>query len=174
MLPYIRAGNVKHGQLMLEDVLAMNFSVKEQKYLALRAGDVLVTEGCGSLKEIGANAVWSGELPGDVCFQNTVLRLRQKSPVLDQRFLAGWASAAFHAGEFAAIASGTSIYHLGAKRTADVQIPLPDRQTQEAVVNHLEAASKLKAELHQAASRQAAARKVLIESMLNGRGLDVQ
>lgn len=78
MVPYLRAANVKDGSLVLEDVLKMNFEPIEQRKLALRSGDVLVTEGCGSIRELGASARWSDELPSVVCFQNTLLRLRAR------------------------------------------------------------------------------------------------
>ena len=74
MVKYLRAANVKDGRLALGDVLSMNFSPAEQATFQLAPGDVLVTEGCGSIRELGASAVWNAELDGTVCFQNTVLR----------------------------------------------------------------------------------------------------
>lgn len=135
MLQYIRAANVKHGRLVLDDVLEMHFEPNEAARLKLKSGDVLVTEGCGSIDEIGANAVWNDDLPGDICFQNTVLRLRSSSQLLTPEFLQLWAAQAFVRGEFAEIATGTSIYHLGAKRTADMQLPLPAVEHQRHVSN---------------------------------------
>ena len=71
MVPYLRAANVSDGRLNLVDVKEMNFSLREQQFFALKPGDVLVTEGSGSLQTVGASAVWRGEIPGAVCFQNT-------------------------------------------------------------------------------------------------------
>ena len=78
MVRYLRAANVKDGSLDLSDVKEMDFNPAEQVTYALRPGDVLVTEGAGSLAAVGASAVWDGELDGIVCFQNTLLRLRAK------------------------------------------------------------------------------------------------
>ena len=142
MLSYIRAANVKHGRLDLDDVLTMHFEAAEVERLKLRGGDVLITEGCGSLAEIGANAVWSEGLPGDVCFQNTVLRLRASGDLLEQGFLQLWADQAFVQGEFAEIATGTSIYHLGARRTAEMRMPLPPVEHQRQIVLTVRAARR--------------------------------
>ena len=72
MVPYLRAANVKDGSLDLTDVKTMDFDLAEQAKYALKPGDMLVTEGAGSLAAVGASAVWSGEIDGVVCFQNTL------------------------------------------------------------------------------------------------------
>ena len=78
MVPYLRAANVKDGQLDLTDVKTMDFNPSEQRTFSLMPGDVLVSEGSGSLGTVGASAVWNAEIDGVVCFQNTLLRLRPK------------------------------------------------------------------------------------------------
>lgn len=123
VIPYLRAANVKDGELALDSVLSMNFSPAEQKKYALRRGDVLVTEGCGSLGQIGASAQWTEELAGPVAFQNTLLRLRAIEGLSDAGFVYQWARWAFRLGAFADAASGTSIFHIGAKRAAEMQFP---------------------------------------------------
>jgi type I restriction enzyme S subunit len=42
MVKYLRAANVKDGELDLNDVKAMNFSPEEQKLFQLLPGDVLI------------------------------------------------------------------------------------------------------------------------------------
>jgi len=115
MVPYLRAANVKDGSLDLADVKEMNFEPSEQAAFALRRGDVLVTEGSGSLRAVGASAVWTGEIAGTVCFQNTLLRLRPRAST-DPRFLAWWCRYAFADGLFASVATGANIYHVSAER----------------------------------------------------------
>ena len=73
--PYLRAANVKFGHFDLDDVLQMNFTDAEVARFVVEAGDVLVTEGCGSIGEVGACATWNGHTPEAVCFQMTLLRL---------------------------------------------------------------------------------------------------
>lgn len=112
MMRYLRAANVKDGRLDLDDIKEMNFDPGEQVTFSLRPGDVLITEGAGSLAAVGANAVWHGELQGTICFQNTLIRLRPR-PDSDPRFVAWWARYAFESGLLAAAADGANIYHLG-------------------------------------------------------------
>jgi len=138
MVPYLRAANVKDGTLELDDVLEMNFTPAEQEVFSLRYGDVLVTEGSGSLRSVGASAVWNDELPGPVCFQNTLLRLRPRLGT-DPRFLAWWARYAFADGLFASIASGANIYHLSAERVRSLRMRRFVLAEQRAIADYLDA-----------------------------------
>ncbi len=141
MVRYLRAANVKDGRLDLRDVQSMNFTPSEQGTFSLRPGDVLVTEGSGSLASVGASSVWRGELDGIVCFQNTLLRLRPRHGV-DGRYLEWWARSAFGAGVFASIASGANIYHLSADRVRSLPISLPSLEGQKYIADFLDAETK--------------------------------
>jgi type I restriction enzyme S subunit len=103
----------------------MNFTPNEQAKYQLKPGDVLVSEGAGSLAAVGASARWQGELPGVVCFQNTLLRLRALTGEFEPGFLYFWARWAFESGAFAERASGTNIFHIGATRAKVMPAPLP-------------------------------------------------
>lgn len=138
MVPYLRAANVKDGCLDLTDVKEMNFSPREQEVFKLRPGDVLVTEGAGSLAAVGAAAVWSGELSAVTCFQNTLLRLRPRSGV-NGRYLAWWARHAYADRRFAAEATGVNIYHLSAERVRAISAPQPTLAHQRAIADFLDA-----------------------------------
>jgi type I restriction enzyme S subunit len=138
MVPYLRAANVKDGTLDLEDVKEMNFTPPEQTIFSLLPGDVLVSEGSGSLRSVGATGVWNGELPGTICFQNTLLRLRPR-PGTNPRFLAWWCRYAFADGLFASIASGANIYHLSAERVRSLPMRLMTPTEQHAIADFLDA-----------------------------------
>ncbi|MFF5213414.1 restriction endonuclease subunit S [Streptosporangium sp. NPDC000396] len=138
MVRYLRAANVKDGVLDLSDVQQMNFTPNEQVIFSLRPGDVLVTEGSGSLSTVGASAVWRGELKGPVCFQNTLLRLRPREGA-DGRFLEWWARSAFASGLFASIASGANIFHLSAERVRALSLSLPSLREQRRIADFLDA-----------------------------------
>lgn len=138
MVPYLRAANVKDGVLDLEDVKEMNFTSAEQLIFGLRRGDVLVTEGSGSLRAVGASAVWLGELEGLTCFQNTLLRLRPR-PMTDGRFLAWWCRYAFADGLFASIATGANIFHVSADRVRALPTSLLSLERQRAISDLLDA-----------------------------------
>ncbi|MFJ3625455.1 restriction endonuclease subunit S [Streptomyces albidoflavus] len=137
-MPYLRAANVLDGRLDLGDVQQMSFTPVELRFYSLRPGDVLVTEGSGSINSVGASAVWQGEIDDPiVCFQNTLLRLRPREG-LDGRFLAWWARAAFASKQFASIASGASIYHLSADRVRSLPIRFPSLDQQAEIATFLE------------------------------------
>lgn len=138
MIRYLRAANVKDGELDLQDVKQMNFTPVEQARFGLQPGDVLVTEGSGSLSAVGASAVWLGELSGVVCFQNTLLRLRPRGGRTDGRFLGWWAQHAFADGLFASIATGANIYHLSAQRVRSLPMQFPPAPTQRAIADFLD------------------------------------
>lgn len=138
MIPYLRAANVKDGRLDLDDIKEMDFTPAEQVTFALNPGDVLVTEGAGSLAAVGASAVWSGEVEGTICFQNTLLRLRP-SPGNDPRFLMWWARHAYGSGLFAGAATGANIYHLGAETLRTLPAAAPPLSEQRAIADYLDA-----------------------------------
>lgn len=137
MTPYLRAANVKDGVLDLTDVKEMNFAPPEQQMFSLKHGDVLVTEGSGSLGSVGASAVWSGEIEGPVCFQNTLLRLRPR-PGTDPRFLAWWCRHAFADGIFASVALGANIFHVSAERVRALPLRYVSLSTQRAIADYLD------------------------------------
>jgi len=138
MIPYLRAANVKDGSLDLSDVKSMDFDPLEQSTYALRVGDVLVTEGSGSLSSVGASAVWSGEIEGVVCFQNTLLRLRPRGDT-EARYLMWWARHAYGSGLLASVAEGANIYHLGADNVRSLPASIPDPGVQRAIADYLDA-----------------------------------
>ena len=138
MTRYLRAANVKDGRLDLSDVKTMNFEPAEQRTFALNCGDVLVTEGSGSLGAVGASSVWNAELAGTVCFQNTLLRLSPR-PSTDPKFLAWWCRHAFADGLFASIATGANIYHLSAQRVRALPMTYVPLAEQRAIANYLDA-----------------------------------
>lgn len=137
MTAYLRAANVKDGILDLSDVKSMNFTPTEQERFALREGDVLVSEGSGSLSAVGASAVWNGEINGTICFQNTLLRLRPRSST-DPRFLAWWCRYAHTDGLFASIATGANIYHISAERVRSLRMNYVVPSEQRAIADHLD------------------------------------
>jgi type I restriction enzyme S subunit len=137
MIRYLRAANVKDGRLELDDVMEMNFTPREQGTFGLREGDVLITEGAGSLNAVGANAPWAGELDGPICFQNTLIRLRPKRET-DPSYVAWWARYAYESGLLRAAATGANIYHLGVETVRALPAWAPSAATQRDVAQRLD------------------------------------
>lgn len=129
--PYIRAANVTRAGLDVTDLKEMNFDPKEWGKFRLRHGDVLVTEGCGSVKELGNSAVWSDpNNERDMFFQKTLLRLRAKGPSVTPSLVREWALWAQESGKFASVANGTGILHITGVRCSGLPFP---RMTDEAL-----------------------------------------
>jgi len=135
--PYLRSANIKDGRLDLSDVKSMRFSLGERMRYELRAGDVLVTEGSGSRDSVGASAVWLDELPGQVCFQNTLLRLRPRAGV-SGRYLGWWARYAHASGLVQDVASGANILHVGAEAMRSLPLALPEFEEQQRIADFLD------------------------------------
>jgi type I restriction enzyme S subunit len=168
MVPYLRAANVKDGWLNLSDVKRMNFTPTEQARFRLREGDVLVTEGCGSLRQLGASARWPGGVADTVCFQNTLLRIRARSGISMPEYAHQWARYSFESSSFARIASGTNIFHLGADRASAISMIRVSLDEQAGFVRRAEAADVAADSARLYSDRLDALRVALLNDLLSG------
>jgi type I restriction enzyme S subunit len=128
--PYLRSANVTTVGIDVSDVKAMNFDPSEQAKFALEVGDVVVSEASASPTAVGIPAVWRGELPGVVCFQNTLLRFRAIEGTSVPGFVEQWCRWAFETGRFLAVASGTNIRHIGVGGATSMSVRLPGLEEQ--------------------------------------------
>ncbi|NLF17503.1 MAG: hypothetical protein GX595_09615 [Lentisphaerae bacterium] len=85
-VPYLRVANVKDGHIDLRDVATTPASAAEVKSLALKRGDLLLTEG-GDADKLGRGAVWEGQLP-ECIHQNHIFRLRIDAARMEPAFVA--------------------------------------------------------------------------------------
>lgn len=137
MTPYLRSANVGYGELNLSDVLEMHYDASERDRFALKHGDVLVTEGSASASAVGMPAKWADELPGPVCFQMTLLRLRAIPDICLPEFLFHWSMWAYESGRFLDVAGGTNIRHISAIRSAEMEVRVPPLDRQATLVAQL-------------------------------------
>jgi type I restriction enzyme, S subunit len=162
---YLRVVNVLDGRLDLRDVEEMDFDERDFERYCLRPGDLLVTEGdIVSPMNVGRCVVFRGEIE-DCCFQNTLIRFR-----VGQRITPTFAQAALqdarHRGVLAAVASTTTVTHLGAKRFGTVEIPVPPPDVQHATVAKLETFDRALALLEGQRSRSGTLGRALRREML--------
>ncbi|WP_370334186.1 restriction endonuclease subunit S [Amycolatopsis sp. CFH S0078] len=139
MTNYLRSANVGNGKLNLSDVLQMDFDPSERERFCLQSGDILVSEGSASEKAVGMAAMWRDELPGPVCFQNTLLRYRAVAGVSIPSFVNHWCKWAYESGLYREVASGTNIKHIGSTRAAAMPARIPDLAAQEMATKLLDA-----------------------------------
>jgi len=135
---YLRSANIGENGINISDVKSMNFTPSEQSIYELVIGDVLLTEGSGSRSAVGQSAVWSGQLDGKTCFQNTLLRLRPRAGLTDGRYLAWWARHAHSSGQMAEAATGANILHLGSDGLKQLSLHVPPLEEQRRIADFLD------------------------------------
>ncbi|GAA3804046.1 restriction endonuclease subunit S [Nocardioides panacisoli] len=170
MRPYLRAANVDWGRLRLDDIKEMQFTEAEEETYRLRNGDILLTEASGSPAEVGKSVTYRG-IPADVCFQNTLLRVRCHSANPD--FVQAYLLAEARAGRFMPASRGVGINHLGRARLATLPLELPPADVQQAAVARCrelnEEVSRLKVTLENQADRTSTLRRSLLATAFSGR-----
>jgi len=137
MRPYLRAANVTWSGLDLSDVKEMNFQEPDFSRFRLVPGDVLLSEGSGSAREVGKPAIWRGEIE-NCCFQNTLVRVQPKECTSD--FLYFYFLFSALSGRFVSATQGVNIYHIGKEGLADFAIPVPSKAEQDVVTLRLRVA----------------------------------
>lgn len=153
---YLRVANVYEDYIDVSDVKQMNFTPEEFEIYRLVPGDILLNEG-QSLELVGRPAIFRGELE-DVCFQNTLIRVRTV-PGVDPEYALLVFRHYLHSGEFSRIARrSTNIAHLGLSRFAEMPFPLPPPAEQTRIAG--EARERLAASKVQETSVRAALSRI--------------
>lgn len=142
VVPYLRSANVTLAGIETSDVKSMNFEPREQEKFALASGDVLVSEASASAPSVGMPAVWRDDLPGIVCFQNTLLRYRAIAGVSRPEYAEHYCHWAFDSGKFLTAASGTNIRHIGVGGATSMRVRHASLPEQEAFSAKAAAASR--------------------------------
>ncbi|QXT63205.1 restriction endonuclease subunit S [Tessaracoccus palaemonis] len=135
-LPYVRAANIRPGQLDLDSANQMPFSLVEQRRYSLRAGDLLVVEG-GS---IGVNVALEDDLPG-WGFQKTVNRVRPRHDA-SAAFLGLQLDVMRACGGIEMIANVSTILHFTAEKLERTLVAMPPAAEQHAIVAHVRLSTK--------------------------------
>ncbi|HEY8986193.1 MAG TPA: restriction endonuclease subunit S [Streptomyces sp.] len=167
MTPYLRSANVGYGTLDLSDVLEMNYDPAERKKFGLQYGDVVVSEGSASANAVGMPAMWRDELPGPVCTQMTLLRLRALEGVCISEFVFHWSMWAYESRAFLDVAGGTNIKHISAKRARGMPVRLPSLNRQREITVALDAMGSTLEAIRTEAARLREVRARLLTSLLD-------
>jgi type I restriction enzyme S subunit len=163
--PYLRVVNVLDGELDLADVQDMDFDERDYARYHLEHGDILITEGdITSPYNVGRSAVFRGEVE-NCCFQNTLIRFRVGGLLIPE-FTQAALQNAFYRGVFAAVASTTTVTHLGAQRFGAVCLPVPPISKQESVCEELSQIDALIVSAKHRAQVEASLRTALLEGLL--------
>jgi type I restriction enzyme S subunit len=155
--PYLRVANVYRNRLDLSEVHKIELFGDELERLRLRAGDLLIVEGNGSITEIGRSALWQDGIENCV-HQNHIIRVR---------FLAGhpgylnafWNSPTGNARVMESAASTSGLYTLSVAKVSSLPVPIAPVCEQEQIIAEVdrclsiieEAASQITANLKRSA-----------------------
>ncbi|MFC9507198.1 restriction endonuclease subunit S [Streptomyces sp. NPDC057002] len=167
MTPYLRSANVGYGMLDLSDVLEMNYDPAERKKFGLQYGDVVVSEGSASANAVGMPAMWRDELPGPVCTQMTLLRLRALEGICIPEFVFHWCMWAYESKAFLDVAGGTNIKHISAKRAKGMAVRLPSLARQREMAVELDATTSALEAIRAEAARLRKVRARLLSGLLD-------
>lgn len=136
---YLRAANLIEDGFDLSDFKDMDFKPNEFETYKLRKGDVLLSEGPGTVepsnRTLGTCAVWDDRLP-NCCIENTIIRVR--SDHIPPRYVFHILTYARYNGDFARIAKGIGIAHLGAERLTSYPIPIAPRDEINRIVEKID------------------------------------
>ena len=135
-VPYIRVANVQRGHLDLEDVRTVQATETEVGRLALRPGDILMTEG-GDRDKLGRGWVWRGSV--DPCIhQNHVFRVRLADPDYPPGYVSYYANELGRAYFSSAGTQTTNLASISKSRLSALPIPLAPRDQALRIVQAIE------------------------------------
>ena len=171
--PYLRAANIGASGIDLADVNLMDFSAEEEERYALLLRDILLVEG-GNEKSVGCPALVSESEEG-LCFQNTLIRCRIRDfGITVPEFLYFALLQSFVNGEFARLAQGTTILHLGQRRAEPFQIHLPPLAEQRRIADLVGSVGSYIDSLQTQVGATRAARSAVLSDLLSSPGDDWQ
>ncbi len=119
--PFLRTSNVFWGNVNIEKIDEMFFTLNDYEKLRLKYGDVLVCEG----GDVGRTALYRDELE-ECAYQNHLHRLRPKKKNANPEFFVDWMIFAITIKKmYIHAANRTTIPNLSGSRLKNFQIPLP-------------------------------------------------
>lgn len=143
LVPYLAVANVQLGRLDLKVVKQIEATAAEVDRLALRRGDLLLTEG-GDPDKLGRGTLWKGELPLAL-HQNHIfrVRLRHDSWVLPEYLSAFVASREARSYFLRSAKQTTGIASINMTQLKGLGVPVPSMSSQQRFVEALRACEVL-------------------------------
>lgn len=166
-LPYLRVANVLDGRIDTAEVKAVRILRSQLDRYALRAGDLLLTEG-GDLDKLGRGAVWDGRL--DPCLhQNHVFRVRCGEE-LSSEFLALYTASPAGRAYFQSVGKQTTnLASINSTQVKGMPVPVPPRAEQDRLLGPVRAVRARVEGLGRQIEKLRAVQRGLTEDLLTGR-----
>jgi len=132
-IPYLRVANVQDGYLDLSEIKTIRIRARERDRYALRAGDVLLTEG-GDFDKLGRGYLWDGTIEQCV-HQNHIFAVRTDGKTLLPEFFAYLVQSPYGKAYFLSVAhKTTNLACINATKLKAFPILLPDLTEQGEIV----------------------------------------
>jgi len=169
LTPYLGNINVRWGGFDLSGLKTVPLSDAERARFEVKPGDLLVCEG----GEPGRCAVWVDGAAG-ITYQKALHRVRAKDPSrVAPDYVALLLEEFIRMGRADSMFTGTTIRHLPQEKLRAIELPIPDLQTQRAMVArvtaHVQATSRLAHEVRRVAQEGGALRRALLGAAFSGR-----
>ncbi len=134
--PLVSVAAVQLRRIDVDAVGEVGILESDADRATLRAGDLLVVEGNGSLDHIGRVALWNDEVPG-ARHQNHIIRVRPHE--LSSRYVLEWLASPL--GREAIVREATSaagLYTLSLSKVERIPIPVPPGEVDRRIVAKLD------------------------------------
>jgi len=164
---YLRVANVQNGYLDLTEIKTIRIERTKVPRYALRAGDVLMTEG-GDIDKLGRGDVWAGQI--DPCVhQNHVFSVRC-GPRLRPRYLSYVAESSHGKAYF--LAKGKQTTNLASINKTQLRafpLPLPSLHEQDGIMERLYSVRAVEEKGREEVGRLGALKAGLLQDLLTGK-----
>lgn len=132
-VPYLRVANVQDGHLDLAEIKTIEALPNEISALALKAGDVVMTEG-GDYDKLGRGAMWENAIP-ECIHQNHVFRVRlNQNEVLPEFFTTYLRTSAAKAYFLRCAKKTTNLASINSTQLKGLPVPVVPIKNQQAFV----------------------------------------
>lgn len=136
-LPYLRVANVYANKLVLNEIANIGVADGEINRVLLKAGDMLVVEGNGSIEQIGRVALWNGAISPCV-HQNHIIKVRFSQDGVGPYALR-WLLSDDGRSHIMRLASSTSgLYTLSISKVSALPVPLSPEPEHDKIVEEIE------------------------------------
>lgn len=126
--PYLANINVRWGSFDLENLSLMRFEVHESERYGIKDGDLIMCEG----GEPGRCAIWRDEIP-NMKIQKALHRIRANKDLVDVEYLYYWFLLSGRNDSLRRYFTETTIKHLPGETLKQLEIDLPDMQSQKSI-----------------------------------------
>lgn len=167
-LPYLRVANVQDGHIDLKEVKTIQVGRVDIDRYALRAGDVLMTEG-GDFDKLGRGAVWAGEI-APCLHQNHVFAVRPNADYLDSSFLSALSGSEYGRNYFLSCAKrSTNLASINSSQLKTFPVLLPRLSEQKGISEVLAIWDTAIATTEKLLANSRRLKQVLMQQLLSGK-----